>query len=86
MYGGVRLWWLEVDGESGRLVREIGFNENGSQIVAGPFKGNYGLLVDSPMSVADIQNCEQIAEKEFREMWSRFESSWSDNNERDGAG
>jgi hypothetical protein len=75
-YKGVRLWWLEVDDVSGKPVREIGFDKDGTPITLGPTKQNYGCWVDSNVTIAEPDKYDQVTETEFEEAWNKCQRSF----------
>ena len=74
-YEKVRRWWIEID-ELGTPQRELGFNEGGEVIVAGPIGRNNGFFTDSnaTFSLEDGQGIEQTR---FEAEWSEFEGRFS---------
>jgi hypothetical protein len=74
LYGGVRLWWVEVD-DNGAPQREIGFGSGSEVLVVGPLEENMGFWTDSPM-VFSSSDLEQIDAQAFEAYWSRFVATW----------
>lgn len=71
-YDHVREWWVEVD-EAGVAQREIGFDGNGSPIVAGPIGQDMGFWTDSPAPTDWQANGEVDAER-FNAVWQQCET------------
>jgi hypothetical protein len=67
-YQRVRSWLIEFD-EVEKPAREIGLDEAGSVVMAGPSKVDYGFWLDIGMRFADF-NGEQLAPEYFEEMWA----------------
>ena len=74
LYGGVRLWWVEVDDDCAPQ-REIGFDSGSKVLVVGPLEGNMGFWTDSTMVFFD-PDIEQIDAEAFEAHWSRFVATW----------
>lgn len=70
-YPRVRLWYLEVDSQKARVLREVGFDEKGTPIVIGPFRSNFGVWTDSP-AVREWHTYERITKEEFEQQWNVF--------------
>ena len=64
---------MEIDSD-GVPQREVGFDEAGRAIVAGPFGKNYGFWTDSAMRFEEAGN-KVVANEEFDPAWSAFETS-----------
>jgi hypothetical protein len=67
-YHLVRSWLVEFD-ESGRPWREIGLDEHGAVVIAGPSKKDYGFWLDTGMHYPDFTG-EPVAEEYFEQMWA----------------
>jgi hypothetical protein len=69
-FSRVRRWYLEVD-DSGLPSRELGVDERGTPITAGPWERNSGFWTDfgEPLPV---ERTEEIAKDVFEAMWDRF--------------
>lgn len=72
LYGAVRKWWVEVD-EEGVPQRELGFDQSGRAIVAGPFGENFGFWTDSNMKFT-IDEHPPVAAERFEAAWRAFEN------------
>ena len=66
----VRRWYVEVD-ESGNAVRELGLNEQGAPITAGPWERNFGFWADSP-GPFPADSAEELSQVTFEQMWALF--------------
>jgi len=73
LYKLVRLWWVEID-EQGRPQREIGFDDMGKAVVAGPVGRNMGFWTDSSMTFNEAEY-QAVAPELFEEAWSRIEAA-----------
>jgi len=71
LHGSVRKWWVEVD-EEGVPQRELGFDQSGRAIVAGPFGENFGFWTDSNMKFT-VDEHQPIAAERFEAAWRAFE-------------
>jgi len=69
IYPEVRSWLLEIELPSGLPRREVGLNETGNPIVAGPLGRNYGFWVDGPEPV-EWQNYPKVDEGELQLHWA----------------
>jgi len=67
-YHLVRSWLIEFD-ESGKPWREMGLDTNGSVVIAGPSKTDYGFWLDSHMEHSDFSG-DPISEEYFEQMWA----------------
>ncbi len=82
-FSRVRCWYVEVD-DSGLPLRELGIDETGTPITAGPWKQNFGFWTDSGGPFPD-EHTEEIANSVFEEMWQRFVSMQGDKSELAGS-
>jgi len=73
LYPLVRLWWVEID-ERGRPQREVGFDDMGKSVVAGPVGRNMGFWTDSSMIFNEAE-CQAVAPELFEEAWSSIEAA-----------
>jgi len=69
----VRRWIVEF-GDDGLPWRELGLDDSGSVIVAGPDSRNYGFWNDTNMTVRDFVG-DEIAKEFFESEWHRFYAS-----------
>ena len=60
-------WLIEFD-DDGMPDREIGLDESGAPILAGPNERNYGFWLDTNMTIDDFEK--DVIDKEY------FESKW----------
>lgn len=67
-YGDVVYWWLELNQDS-IPVRELGFDRDGSSIVAGPYDRNSGLFTSVRPKVKGFYPIEMYL---FAEQWDEF--------------
>jgi len=81
LYSKVRLWWVEVDPE-GIPQRELGFDDAGVAIVAGPIGKNLGFWTDSHMTFDPAENT-VVQFETFNLTWADFERRWPGCNECD---
>ncbi len=63
----VREWLIEF-GDDGLPWREIGLDESGAPVLAGPDARNYGFWLDTNMTIKDFDG-EPVAEEEFERIW-----------------
>lgn len=68
----VRSWLIEFD-DDGMPDREIGLNEHGEPVLAGPDDRNYGFWLDTNMKLADFTGYEISAEY-FESCWAKASS------------
>jgi len=66
----VKEWLIEFDEKNGPW-REIGLDNNGEIILAGPDEKNYGFWLDQDMTINDFEG-EEISEQEFEKAWATF--------------
>jgi uncharacterized protein YndB with AHSA1/START domain len=64
----IHSWLIEFDGDE-RPLREIGLDENGSIVVAGPSAMDYGFWLDTNMRLSDFVG-EPISEEHFEQLWA----------------
>jgi len=63
----VHEWLIELD-DRGLPNREIGITKNGTPVIAGPNKENYGFWLDTNMTIADF--CDTpLSRDEFEMTW-----------------
>ncbi|WIV98778.1 hypothetical protein [Kinneretia aquatilis] len=65
----VRSWLIEFDDDGGPW-REIGLDESGSVVLAGPSSVDYGYWLDTPMRYSDFKG-NPISREFFEELWLR---------------
>ena len=63
-------WLIEFDAK-GFPNREIGLEKNGSPVLAGPNKKDYGFWLDTNMVYSDFKD-ENIPVQVFEEKWEEF--------------
>ena len=76
LYDQVREWWVEVD-EAGAAQREIGFDVDGSPIVAGPIGQDMGFWTDSP-APTDWQAHGELDAVRFESVWMQLEARFGE--------
>jgi len=74
----VNEWFVEFD-EENMPYREIGLNSNGTPVLAGPDKKNYGYWLDTNMTLKDFEG-EEISKAEFEKLWELYFSSEANKN------
>ncbi len=74
LYPEVDSWVLEVDDDTNRTNREIGIDKEKEPIVLAPWGCNYGLWVDSVVSMKQIEYTE-TTEEEFEKLWMRLKDN-----------
>ena len=79
-YKRVRKWWIELD-ETGIPQRELGFDQDGGVIVAGPICDNLGFWTDSTMTFSPTEH-KRIPEEAFESAWSLFQAAWEESRTR----
>ena len=62
--------WLIEFGSDEMPNREIGLDQSGEAILAGPNERNYGFWLDTNMTIDDFEN--EVIDKEY------FEAKWSE--------
>jgi hypothetical protein len=67
LYDSVDRWWIELN-ENDVPQKEIGFDNEGNIIVAGPIGKNYGFWTDSTEPVIDSE-LSLIDKSEFLKAW-----------------
>jgi len=72
-YHKVQFWYLELD-DIGRVLREVGLDENSVPVVMGPWGDNHGLWTDSHTMLNSIEY-EELAADEFEAGWRIAQSS-----------
>jgi hypothetical protein len=78
-FSRVRRWYVEVD-DSGLPSRELGIDERGTPITAGPWERNFGFWTDSGEPLP-AERTEEIAKDVFEAMWERFADSEAQQSE-----
>ncbi len=73
LYDDVRCWYLET--EQDFPVREVGLDEHGIPVVAGPIGRNLGFWTDEDMTFPS-KDYEAISREEFEAAWSEFLAKW----------
>jgi hypothetical protein len=69
-FSSIRRWYLEVD-DLGLPVRELGLDEIGNPITAGPWERNFGFWTDSGEPLPK-DRLEEIERTEFETVWQQF--------------
>lgn len=69
-FSRVQCWYIESD-DSGSPLRELGLDETGMPVTAGPWKQNLGFWTDSGEPVP-VEHAEEIARSVFEETWQRL--------------
>lgn len=67
-YHRVHAWWIELD-DAGHPAREIGLDEHGAVVMAGPSATDYGFWLDTDMRAGDFIG-EPVAEADFERLWA----------------
>lgn len=67
-YHLIRCWLIEFD-ETGMPCREIGLDETGTVVVAGPSKIDYGFWLDMNMRYPDFPG-DAVTSDYFEELWT----------------
>jgi hypothetical protein len=70
LFPRVRRWLVEVD-DSGNAVRELGLDEQGVPVTAGPWERNYGFWTDSPGPFPS-ESADPVAQSVFAQAWATF--------------
>lgn len=73
LFPRVRRWFVEVD-ETGNSTRELGLDEQGTPITAGPWERNFGFWTDSP-GPFPTDSAEQLSQAKFEQAWASFAGS-----------
>ena len=73
LFRKVRCWYVEID-DAGNAVRELGLNEDGTPITAGPWLRNYGFWTDSP-GPFPTESAEELSQVKFDQAWTFFAAS-----------
>ncbi len=63
----VKKWVIEFDSE-GNPNREVGLNEKGNVVLAGPSERDYGFWLDTNMKFGDFTG-EEVSKEEFEVAW-----------------
>lgn len=69
-FSSIRRWYVEVD-DCEMPVRELGLDDSGAPITAGPWERNFGFWTDSGEPLPK-DRLEEIDRTEFETMWRRF--------------
>jgi len=65
----VDYWYLEIQEETGKVYREIGFNESKEPVVLFPSNENpHGFWADSPVTI-NLSEFELIPNSDFEAVW-----------------
>jgi hypothetical protein len=67
-YHRIKCWLIEFD-DDGEPWREIGLDADGSIVIAGPSKRDYGFWLDTNMRYADFVG-EPVTQEYFERMWN----------------
>ena len=70
LYNSIEYWYLLMDNK-GKVIKEIGFDKNGSVSYKAPYKKNYGLFTDSPVIFDSTSDFEVIDVNIFNSIWNR---------------
>ena len=65
-YRSLSYWYLEIT--DSKPTREIGFDWHGEPIVLVPFRANYGVWTDSPVSL-DPSDYQSVTRSTFEAAW-----------------
>lgn len=79
LYDDVRCWYLES--EQDIPVREVGLDEHGVPIVAGPFGRNLGFWTDEDMLFPSKDHA-VISRRDFEAVWAEFCEKWQSEGRR----
>jgi hypothetical protein len=75
-------WWVEFPDGDEEPWREIGFDERGEPVFAGPSTRNYGYWCDTNMTLSDFEQQDptllEITAENFELAWTRFFAMSSD--------
>ncbi len=74
----VKKWVIEFDQE-GSPNREVGLNEEGNIVLAGPSERDYGFWIDTNMKFADFTG-EVVSKSEFEAIWMESASFRKNDN------
>jgi len=66
----VKEWLIEFDDNNGPW-REIGLNNNGEVVLAGPDETNYGFWLDTEYKLNNFEG-EEITQAEFEKAWESY--------------
>lgn len=72
LYPQVDCWYLEIDGYTQKVNREIGLDKDKNPIVLAPWGCNFGLWVDSVVALTRIEFSE-TTEADFEKKWITLE-------------
>ena len=73
----VRHWHIEIDNDTGRAEREIGFDDCDKPIVFAPTNRNLGLWTDSDR-IFSVEDYELVDKRIFNELWYSLKGNHSD--------
>ena len=74
LYERVLTWHVEIDASSGEPLREVGFDSSGRVVVIGPWRDNYGCIVDSNVTFA-LSEYPHVSAEQFEHEWNSFNES-----------
>lgn len=75
----VKYWKVEYDIKEDATWREIGFDINGTPIVAMPLGNNYGYWIDNNLKLDDYMKMKstEIEKSQFEHDWNTFEEKFN---------
>jgi hypothetical protein len=73
LYDQVVMWHVEIDSATGEPLREVGLDARQRVIAIGPWRDNYGYMVDCGGTFVPAEHA-QISAGQFEQEWQSFDS------------
>lgn len=70
-YENIEYWFLLINHQH-IPIQEIGLDKYNNILYKAPYKNNYGLFIDSLITIEDPEKYEQISISEFETRWRGF--------------
>jgi len=71
LYERVATWHVEIDSLKGEPLREVGLDAEGRVVVIGPWRDNYGVIVDCN-GIFDPSQYPHVSAEQFEHEWNSF--------------
>ena len=74
LYDRVATWHVETDASTGEPLPEVGLDSASRVVVIAPWLGNYGFIVDSPVTFNPAEY-QHISAEQFEQEWNSFDAT-----------
>lgn len=74
LYDRVTTWHVETEASTGKPLREVGLDSANRVVLIAPWLGNYGFIVDSPVTFNPVEY-EHVSAEQFEQEWNSFDAT-----------